>query len=127
SREGSSHSLLTRIRDEISAAAALEILKAHHLARHLEIVAVDRVVPALDVDRAAPARLAQDRDDVRPIRIAKTRRAVPNAVASRAGALGFDDVPVDRRVLAVDVIDAADPLAELGQGIDEAHHLVAGL
>src|SRR5690606_38489072 len=36
-------------------------------------------------------------------------------------------VPVDRRVLAVQVVNATDPLAELGNWIDQGNHLMARL
>ena len=45
-----------------------------------QVAPVDRVVPALDVDRAGEAQHAQAADDRRPVAVAKAGGAVPAPV-----------------------------------------------
>ena len=97
------------------------------LAGHFQIVAVDGVVPAFDVDAAADSRHAQDADDVGPVGVAEAGRAVLDVLLAAADAVLPDDVPRDGRVLAVDVEDLLHPLAELRQRVDQAYHLMARL
>jgi len=84
-------------------------------------------VPTFDIDRAFETTLAQDRDDVRPVRVAEAGRAMPNELLPTPKSLRLEDIPGDRRVFAVNVIDAVHPLAELGERIDEGNHLVTRL
>ena len=49
-----------------------------HLAGHLQIVAINGVVPAFDVNRASPTGLPQNSKDIGPIRVAKSRSSVPD-------------------------------------------------
>src|ERR1044072_5951930 len=113
--------------DERPAPALLQIVQRVNLAGHFELTAIDRVVPSLDVDRAREAAHAEDRDDVRPVRIAKARSPVPHELLAPAEALLLEHIAGDRRVLAVDVIDAAHPLAELTQRGDPGGHLMGKL
>jgi len=91
------------------------------LAGHFQVALVDRVVPALDVDGAGVLGQAEQGDQVGPVGIAKAGVAVVDGGVAAAEAVGFDQVPVDRGVFAVDVEDPAlgQPLPQLGERVDQ--------
>src|SRR5579862_85548 len=115
------------IRNERAAPALFEIMERADLPRHFQFALVNGIVPSLDVDAARIASHPQYADDVGPVRIAKPRRAMPHVLFPAANAARPDDVPGHRRILAVDVMDFLNPLAQLRQRIDERNHLVARL
>ena len=102
-----------RIRHERPAATAFKVVEAMNLAGHFQIASVDGVVPAFDVDRAVELVHPQDADDVGPVRVAEAGGAMPDVGLAAPDAELADDVPGERRVLAVDVKDfaASRPLA----------------
>src|SRR5215217_8077312 len=94
---------------------------------HFKRIAIDRIVPTLDIDGAGPAGEAQFGDDVGPVAVAEARRAHEDVRVLAENAVLADHVPADGGVLAVHVEDLVRPFANLGQRIDEVDHLVAGL
>jgi hypothetical protein len=101
------------IRHEGAATAAFEIVKRMDLAGQLEIVAVDGIVPALDIDAAFEAMTAKLADDVGPIRVAETRMPVMRDRVWAMDAVLVDNVPINRGVFAVNVEDFGHPSAQL--------------
>src|SRR5665213_3047637 len=89
-----------RITDEITAPAILEIVERPHLPGHLERIAIDRIVPAFDVDRARPAGEPELRDDVDPIAVAKPGRAHEYELFLAEDAVLADHLVPYRRILA---------------------------
>ncbi|ENN89832.1 hypothetical protein RHSP_80781 [Rhizobium freirei PRF 81] len=113
--------------DVFTAPASLEIVQSVNLTSHLERIAIDRIVPALDVDRAGPAGKAQLGDDVSPVAVAEARRAHEDELLLAENAVLLDDLPADRRVLAMDVKNLFRPFADLRQRLDQIDHLMARL
>ena len=74
-----------------------------------------------------PAGKAQFGNDVRPVGVAEARRAHEDELFLAEDAVLADDVPADRRVLAVHVEDLLRPFADLRQRVDQIDHLMAGL
>jgi hypothetical protein len=70
------HHSVHDVGDEATATATLEIIECGTVSRGLEGVAVDRVVEALDVDAAPPAGQPERADEVGPVGVAETGRAV---------------------------------------------------
>src|SRR5687767_8225417 len=62
---------LSREGDVVAAAALLQIIEGPDLPGHFERVAIDRVVPALDVDGTRPAGEPEFGDDVGPVAVAE--------------------------------------------------------
>ena len=116
-----------RFVDEIAAAAILEIVERADLAGHFKRVAIDRVVPAFDVDRTGPTGEPEFRDDVDPVAVAEAGGAHEHELLLAEDAVLLDHLPPHRCVLAVHVEEFVRPLADLGQRIDEVNQLVAGL
>src|SRR5271168_1776920 len=116
------------MRNEFRAAtASLEIIQRVDLSRHFELLAVDRIVPALDVDAALIAREPQLADDAGPVGVAETRGAHLHERVFAEYAMRFDNVPAYGRVLAVDVEELGRPFVDLRDRIDEVDELVARL
>ena len=69
-----------RVRD-VRGAALLQIIKAMYLSGHFQVILVHGVMPAFDVDAALEPRLPQNGNDVCPIAVAETGRAVMNIFA----------------------------------------------
>src|SRR5271165_2745036 len=110
-----------------AAAALLEIGERPDLAGHFERVAIDRVMPAFDVDCSLVPGETQFADDPRPVAIAESGGAHLHERQLAEHAVLADHVPAHCRVLAVDVEDALGPFADLGDRIDQIHELMAGL
>ena len=68
------------IRHELAAAALFQIVQRMNLAGHFQVVAINRIVPAFDVNRAAKTIHPQNADHVGPIRLAEAGRAVMNVL-----------------------------------------------
>ncbi len=56
-----------RIDDEIAAPGMLQMVQRMDLAGHLQRIAIDRIMPAFDVDGAGPAGKPQLGNDVGPV------------------------------------------------------------
>lgn len=104
---------LLRRRDVSTAAGLLKVAKRVDLAGHFELFAVDRIVPALDVDGAGVAVGAEDGEDVGPVAVAQAGVAILVIAAPGEDALGAQEVRVEGGVLAVHVEHFGCPLAEL--------------
>src|SRR3569832_230870 len=113
--------------DEVTAAGLLEIIERPDLTGHFERVAINRIMPALDVDRARVAGEAQLRDHVDPVAVAEPRRAHEHELLLAEDAVLADHLPAHRRVLAVHVEELVCPFADLRQRIDQIDQLVARL
>src|SRR5271168_276626 len=114
------------MRNEFRAAtASLEIIQRVDLSRHFELLAIDRVVPALDVDAALVAREPQLADDAGPVGVAEAGRAHLHERIFAEYAMRLDDVPAHGRVLAVDMEELRRPFVDLRDRVDEIDELVA--
>src|SRR3954447_1521641 len=94
------------------------------LSGELEIVAVDRIMPPLDIDAALETMAAQFANDIRPIRVAESRMPVMRDRFRATDAMLMNDVPVDRRVLAVNMKNLGDPGAQLRERLNQLAPLV---
>src|SRR5271166_1500754 len=96
-----------------AAAALLEVVKRVDLAGHFEIVAIDWVVPALDVDRSRKAGEPELADDARPVGIAEARRAHLHERDLAEHAVLANDIPAHGGVFAMDMEKLRRPFADL--------------
>ena len=71
------------------------------------------------------AVLQENADDVRPVGIAESRRAVPRELVFTLDAVFANDIPRDCRVLAVDIEDLRGPFPELRLDVNQLDKLVA--
>src|SRR5271165_4278525 len=117
-----------RIGDETRPAPALlEIVECADLARYFELLPIDRIVPALDVDRPGVACEPEFADHPRPVRIAEAGRAHLDERHLAEHPVLANDIPTHGSVLAVNMEEFWGPLADLWDRFNEIHQLVTGL
>src|SRR5690606_21352969 len=88
-------------RHVIAAACGFEVIERVDLPGHFEVAAIDRIVPAFDVDAARPAGQAKLGKDVGPVAVTKAGRAHEDKRMLAENAVFLDHLPANGGVLAM--------------------------
>jgi len=90
------------------------------------VIAIDRVVPAFNVQIGIVTGAQKGMNNFRPIRLAQPRKTMFRH-ARMADAVGFEKGPVDIGVLGVNVKNSRTKFVNVGNGVDELAHEMAGV
>jgi len=119
--------MLLRIGNIVPAMALFEIIEGMNLAGHLEPILINRVMPAFDIYAAYEPAPPQFRNNVGPVAVSESGRAMKDKLSRPVYPMPADDVPQYRSILAMRVKNPMYSFTQLRHRVDETDHLVTRL